>query len=491
MTEPTTSFADSGEAVISRKIEVSPDLSASNLSADEFAHYYDIERTVDEIVKGGYKCVALQFPDGLLRDSVPIFKALRSMLGEEIHLYTLADTSYGSCCVDEVASQHVDADVVVHYGHACLSQTSQIPVIYVFGHKSIDLLNCVMELTNSVRDSLRASSAERLVLRCDVVYLHKAAEIAEQLHTSLGRPVNYREIPLKAEPLGQPLRSVAENQRLGVTDQATGDVFLYIGSESLSLTNLLVTHGSSEIHAYDPVTRQARIESHITNKLLMRRYAVLQKARDSDVFGILVGTLGVASYLPLISRIRKLLAQAQKKSYTITVGKLNPPKLANFLEIECFVLIACPENSLIDSKEFFKPIITPFELEIAISADRSWTGEYILDFGRLLEREIGPAGEVDNDEDGQRPEFSLVTGQYRKPKRFGGVASPISDEGSSIVVLRNEGTVSVVRDSAAAQFLQNRTYRGLETRVGQDMPSVLEQGRSGIARGYLDDHRPS
>ena len=57
MTEPTTSFADSGEAVISQKIEASPDLSASDLSADEFAEYYDIERTVDEIVNGDYKSV--------------------------------------------------------------------------------------------------------------------------------------------------------------------------------------------------------------------------------------------------------------------------------------------------------------------------------------------------------------------------------------------------------------------------------------------------
>jgi hypothetical protein len=57
MTEQTTSFADSGEAVISRKIEASPDISASNLSAAEFAEYYDVERTVDEIAEGGYKCV--------------------------------------------------------------------------------------------------------------------------------------------------------------------------------------------------------------------------------------------------------------------------------------------------------------------------------------------------------------------------------------------------------------------------------------------------
>ena len=55
-----------------------------------------------------------------------------------------------------------------------------------------------------------------------------------------------------------------------------------------------------------------------------------------------------------------------------------------------------------------------------------------------------------SDGDGQRPEFSLVTGQYRKAKRFGGVVSPIEDEGSSAVALRNnEGTVSVLRESAA------------------------------------------
>lgn len=145
-------------------------------------------------------------------------------------------------------------------------------------------------------------------------------------------------------------------------------------------------------------------------------------------------------------------------------------------------------------EEFFKPIITPFELEIAIGADRSWLGEYILDFGRLLERDISSVEEVDGDDDGQQPEFSLVTGQYRKVKRFGSVrvVSPVNNETSSAVVLRNnEGTVSVLQDSAAAQFLKNRTYQGLETRVGQDMPSVLEQGRSGIARGYSDDHQPT
>ena len=57
---------------------------------------------------------------------------------------------------------------------------------------------------------------------------------------------------------------------------------------------------------------------------------------------------------------RALLARAHKKSYTITVGKLNPAKLGNFLEIECFVLVACPENSLVESKVWSRAVPVTF-----------------------------------------------------------------------------------------------------------------------------------
>lgn len=149
-----------------------------------------------------------------------------------------------------------------------------------------------------------------------------------------------------------------------------------------------------------------RLETRMSLGFWLERWGLVCQFPIAAHTALLTGRSS-ASYLPLISRIRKILAQAQKKSYTISVGKLTPSKLANFLEIECFVLVACPENSLIDSKvcryplyrkfgrltvlqEFLKPIITPFELEMAISADRSWTGEYILDFGRLLEKSVGP-----------------------------------------------------------------------------------------------------
>ncbi len=142
------------------------------------------------------------------------------------------------------------------------------------------------------------------------------------------------------------------------------------------------------------------------------------------MFGILVGTLGVggsrlpeifsyrmrltlrteASYLPLISHIRSILRKAHKKFYTISVGKINPAKLANFMEIECWVWVSCSEG-MVDSKaskqkcvtqicnsmfawfhkDYFKPIITPFELEVVLQKDPEWSGKYTFDFNELLE----------------------------------------------------------------------------------------------------------
>ncbi|KAF7789170.1 hypothetical protein EIP86_000107 [Pleurotus ostreatoroseus] len=488
-----TAFSSSGEEVIARTIEVDQEDVPREESLEA---YYDIERTVQEISKGDYKRTALQFPDEMLHDSVPIFRALKSRLSSDKELYVLADTSYGRqaiiiCCVDEVAAQHVDADAMVHYGHACMSQTSRLPVIYVFGKKPVDVSDCVKGLLASMKAT--EVDTESIILKTDVAYSHAAGLIFRELTASLPSSIHisYAPIPLFTSP--QETTSPSDVPQ-NTPDPLPHDksIILYVGGESLALTNLLITHALCEVHSYDPKTRTSRLESSRSNRLLMRRYAAVQKARDADVFGILVGTLGVASYLPLISRLRALLAGAYKKSYTVTVGKLNPAKLGNFLEIECFVLVACPENSMIEAKDFLRPIITPYELEVALQPEPQWTGEYVLDFGRLALKEAEEPTKEDPEEDDDRPMFSLVTGQYRSAKRYGGATDQAKDEAteeSSAVVRRNQdGTVTVMPDSAAAQFLQNRTYRGLETRVGEDAPSVLEQGRSGIARGYQDDH---
>ncbi|KAG5643986.1 hypothetical protein DXG03_009276 [Asterophora parasitica] len=408
MSTENTAFSGSGEDAIMRAIDVQADTTADQLSQAEFDEFYEITQTSEEIIKGDYKRIALQFPDELLHDSVPIYRRLKAKFGEGRELYVLADTSYGR-----------QAPAIPRLG---------IEVLY----------------EQIATSTLPASS--------------KTAEVS---------------FCTSSQSRTQPDAGPSSDQAI-FQQESSYPVLLYIGAESLTLTNLLMTHGLSEVFLYDPSTHITGLASGRTNRLLMRRYAAVQRARDADVFGILVGTLGVASYLPLIKHLRTLLARNRKKSYTISVGKLNPSKLANFLEIECFVLVACPENSVIEAKEFLRPIVTPFELEIALQPAPSWSGRYVLDFERLLtENARDDAAEPDStsslpspttelkgerggeEEDHDQPVFSLVTGTYRHAKRYGVGAgdSEINGtgaEGDSAVVLRNQDdSVAKLADSAA------------------------------------------
>lgn len=43
------------------------------------------------------------------------------------------------------------------------------------------------------------------------------------------------------------------------------------------------------------------------------------------------------------------------------MGKLNVAKMANFMEVDVFVLVACPENTLINSQVQQKLLILFFQ----------------------------------------------------------------------------------------------------------------------------------
>ena len=186
--------------------------------------------------------------------------------------------------------------------------------------------------------------------------------------------------------------------KCGRTIRLSGDSALedyemfYIGGESLTLTNLLLTFNKNQFYSYNPKLKVGRKETANVNRMLMKRFYLLEKAKDANIVGILVGTLGVANYINIINRLKKMINLAGKKSYTFVVGKLNVAKLANFMEIDIFVLVACPENSLLDSSEFYKPVITPYEMELACNTNREWSGELITDFRQLLPGRVNKDG---------------------------------------------------------------------------------------------------
>jgi diphthamide biosynthesis protein 2 len=55
----------------------------------------------------------------------------------------------------------------------------------------------------------------------------------------------------------------------------------------------MMVHNKCPVYTYNPKIKEARQESVQVNRMLMKRYFLVQKAKDADTIGIVVGTLGV------------------------------------------------------------------------------------------------------------------------------------------------------------------------------------------------------
>lgn len=172
MVTPRMMF-DDGSRIIQDNTATEADQDSTSIRGDiPIETYYETIRVANEAVDklnwsrerhigdDGFICrVALQFPDDLLADASQVtwlmeeaiataykkkfiqlleHQTLTSVMQQHLEnpplVFVLGDSTYGSCCPDEVAAQHLNADVLIHYGYACLSSTSQrIPVVYAFG----------------------------------------------------------------------------------------------------------------------------------------------------------------------------------------------------------------------------------------------------------------------------------------------------------------------------------------------------------------------
>ncbi|KAJ2611803.1 Diphthamide biosynthesis protein 2 [Coemansia sp. RSA 1365] len=500
-----------GSAVIERTLSL--DGAIDNrpiLSRQDILEIYEVDRTAEVVNEGpdgenGYSRIALQFPDELLPDSTLVSEELQKRIPGHAQVFILADTSYGSCCVDEVAAEHYSADIIIHYGRTCLSLSSRTPVYYVFGRENIDSKDCAQKTIETLEPG------QNILLMCDVPYAYAMDDIAKELRTcgkdKLGDVV-LCEISVLGKPYVPSSNEIIRPGRrwkLGENRTISDYTILYVGGESLTLTNIMVTERAQSIYSYDPRrTQTLREETSKVNRHLNRRYYMVQRAKDANIIGIVVGTLAALRYLRVVEALKQMLRKAGKKYYVFVVGKLNVAKLANFAEIETFILVACPENSLVDSKDFYQPVVTPYEMLLAISHSRQWTGDYVNDFHTFLdEAQLHEEEEKESDED--LPHFSLITGTLKQNRRYNHPkdnSRVLNTEGSSALVkqigdmqIRNKNTeIAEYMGSAGAEYLMNRSFRGLGHDDSEHVhvePMKAVEGLSGIARGYDHEKKQS
>lgn len=108
----------------------------------------------------------MQFPDNLLADSVEVALRLEKDTGQKV--YILGDTTCGSCCVDEIAAQHINAGGIIHFGHACLNPTTRLPVFHVLPKKQFDATKIINEFKRIFPDCTK-----KILFFYDVAYAYR------------------------------------------------------------------------------------------------------------------------------------------------------------------------------------------------------------------------------------------------------------------------------------------------------------------------------
>lgn len=509
----TSLFSSSETDVLERVIDV--DTSDSRSEHIDIDNLYEVPRCVQEINERKCKQVALQFPDFMLPDAVTISRKLES--DTQARVFILADTSYGNYDVDEVAASHIDADLIIHFGKSALTATSSIKTLYVLGKQfvdaelvcsrfkqcyqdenakvvviedpscycSADILTKHLQVYKNVKFSTVEFSNNEVVAvkktlkECDTSLTENSSSCSVSAESCCRKKsdlieLNHNDVEKKKECYQIGYFNIPVENR---EDFENHSIFFIGHSDSETLQNILVQHPSTTGFVYNIKSNTCQEINSKVGRFLAKRFFYIEKIKDAKRIGIVLGTLGMSEYLQIHRHLKTIIEKSGKKSYTFVVGKINPAKLANFAEVDVYCLIACPEQSLVDSKEYEKPIVTPYDIELALNKNRQWGEQYIIDYRELLEGSKGYVSFCPNDSF----DMSLITGAIRTTEN-----GDCTDTDQTIATQNNENALLLYHPNSAARHFSERSWQGLEQKLGETAPSAVKPGRDGIPMSYSE-----
>jgi 2-(3-amino-3-carboxypropyl)histidine synthase len=272
-----------------------------------------------------------------------------------------ADPCYGACDVADI-DMGDSVDVLIHFGHRPLPLNYEIPIIFVDARSRMDVLE-------SVRSSIDLLNGyKKIGLVTTTQHLHLLNEVADFLEQN-GKEILMEEGSgtTKGQVLGCNFSSIKD---------LNADAFLYIGSGNFHALGIKLFTDKPVIVA-DPYLGEAREIDEIADRILRIRSARIAKAMDAKRFGIIVSSKKGQSRLELAKQLKNMLREVDREGFILLLDDLSPSMLLPFMDLDAFVMTACPRITIDDSAMYKKPLLTPQELEIAIGK-RKWE-DYEMD----------------------------------------------------------------------------------------------------------------
>ncbi|KAJ1460455.1 putative diphthamide synthesis protein-domain-containing protein [Pelagophyceae sp. CCMP2097] len=459
--------------------------------------YFEYARVAAAVLRLGAKRVALQFDDAALDDSPLVVWELADRLDAGVQLFVLGDPAPEGA-VDAVQAAHVDADLIVHYGDECLHAPPEAsgPVLYCLGTtvaKSLDAEKACAAIVEKLDDAGGGDEAGQgapVLLLYATKWRDEVVSLGAALGEAVGCAVSVARLPPHvAADAAVESSDVARIMFIGGLDVSTSTHIcdeaalakcrvVFVGAAA-SVTYRSLTLRCAEcvsLTFYDPAAGSSAVVN--VPRALTKRHHQIQRAAGASRWGVVVAAAGrVRLAASVAARCDAALKAAGRSSYVLALGVPSPSKIANFAELEAFVIVGA-DDDLVDElqRECAAPLITPNELAFALG-DAEWLVSTASQ--PMYSSDLRDVPELDGTRPGQddAPTFDFSRAGFQDTRRL---ALSYDDDDDDTVGCRDV----VEFNSAAADFLAQRDWRGLEPQVGETPVARATEGWSGIASGY-------
>ena len=319
----------------------------------------DLDKVIRKINSKDAQTVGLQFPEGLKMQAVKIARRIEEETDATVIIS--GDPCFGACDVSDWKMKG-SVDLIIHYGHTPLPLKYEVPTIFIEAFSNIDikkdLEKCLEELKGHSRIGLVTTTQ----------HLHLLNETKDFLED------NGKEVILGSSP------STRKGQVLGCNfssiKELDVDVILFIGSGNFHPLGIKL-FSNAPVIALDPYNSEIRSMDEYADRILRIRFARITKASSAKKWGIIVSSKEGQYRMKLAKQLKKILEDNGMEAYLILADNINPDILLPYMELEAFVVSACPRIAIDDSQMYKKPLLTPQELEIVLNK-REWE-HYQLD----------------------------------------------------------------------------------------------------------------
>ena len=317
---------------------------------------FEEERLKQEIVKLGAKRILIQLPEGLKSEAPRLAKIVEKVGALPI---ISADPCYGACDLATSEAESLDADLIVHYGHAKLLKYEKVPTIYIEARATINVAEAVERALPLMENW------HKIGLATTVQHVQTIDEAKEMLIRA-GKIVMVGD----AGRLNYPGQVVGCNYSNAKSIAGDVEGFLFIGGGRFHALGLAISTFKPTVVA-DPYEKRAYSIDEEAQKVQRQRWASIQEAQKAKNFAVLVGLKPGQKRLEEALTIREKLEKSGKDAFLFAVREITPEVVMNFPTVDAYVNTACPRVSLDEPSKFQKPMLTLNEALVVVG-EVSW-----------------------------------------------------------------------------------------------------------------------